>query len=52
MQAAGLGSVDHFAYPTTVILDRDGKIRGFWQGYGDGDELAMLEVVQAALAEK
>jgi thiol-disulfide isomerase/thioredoxin len=52
MQAAGLGSVNHFAYPTTVILGRDGKIRGLWQGYADGDELAMLEVVQAALAEK
>jgi thiol-disulfide isomerase/thioredoxin len=25
-----------FAYPTTVILDREGKVRGFWQGYSKG----------------
>lgn len=24
---------DNFSYPTTVILDREGNIQGFWQGY-------------------
>jgi thiol-disulfide isomerase/thioredoxin len=52
MYATQLGTANDFAYPTTVILGRDGKIRGLWQGYADGDELAMLEVVQAALQEK
>ena len=22
-----------FAYPTTIVLDRHGAIRGFWQGF-------------------
>lgn len=52
MQAAELGTVAHFAYPTTLVLGSDGKIRGLWQGYADGDEQAMLDVVQAALNEK
>ena len=32
------------AYPTTLVLDRDGVIRGFWQGYdvNAGDEMAEL----------
>jgi hypothetical protein len=51
MQATELGTAAHFAYPTTIILGRDGRIRGMWQGYADGDELAMLDVVQAALNE-
>ena len=49
VEMAELGS---FSYPTTVILDGSGTIRGLWQGYQPGDELAMhrlmKELVDAA----
>jgi cytochrome c-type biogenesis protein len=31
--AGAMGLGDNFSYPTTIILDGDGKIQGFWQGY-------------------
>lgn len=49
LNVAKLGNPENFSFPTTVIVGRDGKIRGFWEGYAQGDELAMLDVVQAAL---
>jgi thiol-disulfide isomerase/thioredoxin len=44
--AAGL---DGFAYPTTVVIDRQGKIRGLWIGYAAGDERRVRSAIDAAL---
>ena len=40
-----------FAYPTTLVLGRDGSIRAFWLGYAPGVERQMRQVVEEALAE-
>lgn len=44
--------LDGFAYPTTVLLDDKGSIRGLWQGYWEGMEkdleTAVLEVLHAS----
>jgi hypothetical protein len=39
-------------YPTTLILGRDGVIRGFWLGYNPAYIDEMRQVIDAALAEK
>jgi len=36
-------------YPTTLIVGRDGTIRGLWPGYHNGDELSMRAVIDEAL---
>ncbi|HUG67825.1 MAG TPA: TlpA disulfide reductase family protein [Pirellulaceae bacterium] len=38
-----------FGYPTTVLIDRDGTIRGLWEGYGPGVEAEMEQVIRALL---
>ena len=38
-----------FSYPTTVLLDRDGTIRGLWQGYREGLEDEMEVAIKALL---
>lgn len=43
--------LDSFAYPSTLILDRQGTIRGFWEGYASGSELEMRDLVQQLLDE-
>ncbi|MBI2480593.1 MAG: TlpA family protein disulfide reductase [Planctomycetia bacterium] len=42
-QLSGLG------YPTTVLIDRDGTIRGLWEGYRPGVEAEMEEIIKALL---
>lgn len=42
--------MDGFQYPTTVIVDRHGAIRGLWTGFRRGDEHAMETLVAALLA--
>jgi thiol-disulfide isomerase/thioredoxin len=37
--------------PTTVALDRAGKVRGIWTGYADGDERVMEELIRELLVE-
>jgi thiol-disulfide isomerase/thioredoxin len=51
IEATKLGE-ENFGYPTTVVLGRDGKIRGMWVGYVPGWEKQMQRVVENALAEK
>ncbi len=51
VEATKIGA-DGFGYPTTLVLGRDGKIRGMWVGYVGGWEKQMRRVVEAALAEK
>ncbi len=48
VETAELGE---FTYPTTVILDGSGTIRGLWQGYVAGDELAMHRLMGKLVAE-
>ena len=37
-------------YPTTVLLDRDGRIRAVWQGYSPGIEKQMQQLISDLLA--
>jgi len=39
-------------YPTTIVLDRRGVIRGFWIGYYGGDERQVEKLVGELLDEK
>jgi cytochrome c biogenesis protein CcmG, thiol:disulfide interchange protein DsbE len=36
-------------YPTTLVLDRGGAIRGFWQGYSPGAVREMTELIERLL---
>ncbi len=38
-------------YPTTLVLDRNGKIRGTWVGYSAGRELEMDQLIQQLVRE-
>ncbi len=38
-----------FAFPTTLVLGRDGTIRGLWIGYAPGVEKLIREVVKQSL---
>jgi len=38
-------------YPTTLILDRQGVIRGVWVGYAPGAERQMQRLIEQLLAE-
>ena len=38
-------------YPTTLLLDRQGVIRGYWQGYEPGAEHEMRKQIDELLAE-
>jgi cytochrome c biogenesis protein CcmG/thiol:disulfide interchange protein DsbE len=40
------------SYPTTIVLDRTGIIRGTWTGYESGDEHQMQKLVAKLLSEK
>jgi thiol-disulfide isomerase/thioredoxin len=39
------------SYPTTLVLDRHGTVRGFWQGYRPRNGQEMAEVVERLLDE-
>jgi cytochrome c biogenesis protein CcmG/thiol:disulfide interchange protein DsbE len=41
--------LDGFGYPTTVVADRTGTIRGMWVGYRQGDEKAVESLVASLL---
>lgn len=42
----GLGEM---AYPTTLVLDRQGVIRGFWRGYDRGAAREMSDLIEQLL---
>ncbi len=48
---AVLFAPEEFAYPTTVVLDRDGRIRGSWIGYSPRYVDEMRAIVAELLAE-
>ncbi|MBS0211170.1 MAG: TlpA family protein disulfide reductase [Planctomycetes bacterium] len=39
-------------YPTTLIIDRQGKIRGTWFDYRNGTELEMVSLLEQCLKEE
>ncbi len=41
-----------FAYPTTVILDRTGRVRGVWVGYEHADTSEMRSLIKELLADQ
>lgn len=41
--------LDGFGYPTTLVLDRQGVIRGFWVGYEPGTEREMQSLIEELL---
>jgi len=43
-----MGSV---GYPTTLVLDRLGRIRGVWSGFREGTEAEMRQLITQLLAE-
>ena len=45
-------AVGFSVYPTTLVLDRSGKIRGTWDGYAPGRELEMDQLIQQLVREK
>jgi len=38
-----------FGFPTTILVDRDGIIRGIWVGYRPGDEKGMRQAIENVL---
>jgi cytochrome c biogenesis protein CcmG, thiol:disulfide interchange protein DsbE len=46
---ASLTGKESFGLPLSVVIDRDGAIRGLWPGYHRGDELEMRAVIDEAL---
>jgi thiol-disulfide isomerase/thioredoxin len=48
MRAANLTDM---GYPTTLVLDRQGIIRGLWTGYHSGDELFVRLAIEEALRD-
>ena len=49
---AQAAQLEGFGYPTTVLIGRDGTIRGLWVGYTPGDERSVRAAVDEALAVK
>ena len=49
LRIAALAGKQFFGYPLTVVIGRDGTIRGLWPGYHNGDELSMRAVIDEAL---
>jgi thiol-disulfide isomerase/thioredoxin len=41
--------IEGFGYPTTVLLDREGVIRGLWPGFAPGDERQIRQAIDDAL---
>jgi thiol-disulfide isomerase/thioredoxin len=43
-------TVGDFAYPTSLVVGRDGKIKAVWIGYSPGLEKQMREIIERELA--
>lgn len=46
---AEASTVKGFGYPTTLILDQQGNIRGYWDGFQRGDEVHMQTLLEELL---
>jgi thiol-disulfide isomerase/thioredoxin len=51
LAVAAAAGMESLAYPTTVVLDGSGTIRGLWRGYARGDETQMHALATALLHE-
>jgi peroxiredoxin len=49
---ATLLQLEDFVYPTTMVVDRQGRIRGFWTGYDARAVGEMKAVIEALLERK
>ena len=49
---ATLLKAEDFAYPTSVVVDRRGTVRGVWLGFRAGDQHDMARLIDQLLAEK
>ena len=43
-------NMNDLSYPTTVIIDQQGRIQGIWGGYSGGMELELIDVIEELLA--
>jgi cytochrome c biogenesis protein CcmG, thiol:disulfide interchange protein DsbE len=43
--------LDNFGFPATVLLGSGGVVQGLWIGYVPGDEVAVRQAIEKALAE-
>jgi hypothetical protein len=44
-------SPQSFGYPTTILFDREGRIRGYWEGYNSRAVGEMARKVEELLGE-
>jgi thiol-disulfide isomerase/thioredoxin len=49
MSLVNAAQLSGFGYPTTVLIDQKGTIRGLWQGYKPDVEAEMEKVIKALL---
>ena len=52
MESPAVGEMYQFALPTTVVIDRQGIIRGKWQGYRDGYERQIADLLAELLGNE
>ena len=50
-ELANSAQIDNFGFPATLLLAPGGVIRGLWIGYVPGDETAVRQAIEKALAE-
>lgn len=51
LRIAMMNSIGFDAYPTTLVLDRQGVVRGYWQGYTSGMERSIESLVATLLVK-
>jgi hypothetical protein len=44
-----VAKLDGFVFPTSLVVDQNGVIRGMWKGYAPGDERQIHRVIETAL---
>ncbi len=42
---------EDFAYPTSIVVGADGRVRGVWRGFRLGDELDIASLIEKLLAQ-
>jgi thiol-disulfide isomerase/thioredoxin len=51
IEFAKSAAIENFGFPATVLLGPGGVIRGLWIGYVPGDEVAVRQAIEKAVAE-
>ncbi|MFM8250010.1 MAG: TlpA family protein disulfide reductase [Planctomycetota bacterium] len=52
LRIAAFLQAEDFAYPTSLVVDRKGIVRGVWLGFRSGDQHDMARLIDQLLAEK